>query len=219
MVTQPELIELVGSTLRRFFHDTFLSTEMLTEVDVGSGAVVAEPFELQLATGATDASSVMVYYDSAFMNPWYATLIWKMQLSSAANVFAFVGMKETTGAPTSVMVESHIGVMVENGKMYFSSADGYDQQKTEITGYEITDALLFRLDVRKLAIRPVPVQFNLFDSFRYEQLGRKWSNENDNGTSPPKDEEHYFVFYIGNTTAADKKLYVNHVTYGEIYAD
>jgi len=219
MITTDEITDMFGVQFRRFLHENFQSTEQISEATNQTAAVSSYLFELLLETGAQADSIAKIYYDYPGFNLKYGTLIMKLQLHSVADVFAFVGVKASTDDPTTDMTESHAGIMFENDSVYFSTADGDNQQKVQIPDVDPTKNILYKIEYNKMSFKPLPIWYPYFDGFRYEPAFRNWSSGQTNSSYPPENVDHYFVAYISNTTGENKKLYIKNITYGEIYAD
>lgn len=227
MVTTDEIIDLFGVQFRRFLYDNFKSTEMIGEALTQTAAITKYIFELELSTGVQEGSEARIYYNYPGFNPWYSTLMFKLQFSSMDDVFAFVGLKADTTAPTTDMTQTHIGVMFEDGDTYFSTADGTNQQKVKVSGIEVivptdpdpTRNLLYRFMQNRFSYRPLPKVYPYFDGIRTVKPARTWSSEMTNATYSPENQDHYFVAYIKNKTGYTKVLRIKHVLYGELYAD
>jgi len=219
MVTTDEITDLFGATLRRFMHENFQSTEQISEAVNQTAAVSRRLFELLMETGSQADSSAKIYYDYPGFNLKYGTMIFKLSLLSAADIFAFVGVKLNTTDPTADMTESHAGMMFENGNVYFSTADGYNQQKVRIIDVDPTNNIIYKIEYNRMRWKPLPIWYPYFDGFRYEPVFRNWSTGQTNSSYPPENIDHYFVAYIRNTTGENKKLYIRNIVYGEIYAD
>jgi len=219
MVSKEDIIELFGTSFRRFLYDNFISTEQINEAVSQTAAVTSYIGELELATGIQEASTCKIYYNRPFFNTLYGPLIWKMQLSSTSDVFVFIGLKSTADDPSFDMTESHAGFMINSGTFYFSTGDGDNQQRTPLSGFLPTNNIIYKIQGRSFFIYPLPIQYPYFDGFRYEFPVRAWSSQTTNSTYPQENQDHYFVAFIRNTTGANKYLRIKHIVYGEEYAD
>ena len=223
MVLREDVLNLLAVDFRRFLYDNFQTTETIDDSVIQTGAVNKWLSEIELTTGIQEASTAKIHYNYAAFNPWYSQLFFKARLSSIENVFAFIGFKETTDNPTHDMTESHAGLMIYNGHVYFSTGNGDDtnpnQQLTEITGMDATNVLLYRIIFDKFAYRPTPLIYPYFDGIRVVKTERLWSNDYQNGTYTPINKDHYFMAYISNDTGVEKNMKINFVLYGEEYPD
>jgi len=223
MVARSEIIDMFGVKFRRFLFDNFTSTEMLNEAVVQTGSIIKYPFELQLTTGVQTESSAKLYYKSPAFNPKYSELIIKACLSSVDNVFMFFGFKETASNPSDTMTESHAGFIVKDSKLYTSTCNGEASRTAPeqifISDIDPTNVKLFKIEYDKFSVKPLPIIYPYFDGFRTEKPERRWSKPVQNATIPPKNKDHYLMAYIENTTGAVKTLRLNHIVYGEEYAD
>ena len=218
-----EFLDMLATKFNKFLFDNFNSSENLNIAAVGTGEVTPALFDLDLRTGYLANSSALAYYSTPWFNPVYATLIIRAYLGSMADCFAFFGFKEGSNPPTFDMTESHAGIMLSGGKMYFSTARTTDeltgQQRVEITGFDMTRDFIYKIEFNKLSTQPLPQVIPYFDGFRIITPDRIWTLKQTNSTYPPWDEVHYLMFYIKNTTGADKFLKIKALTYGEEYAD
>jgi len=219
MVTQAEILELLGVDFRRFIYDQFLSTEQISEAITQTAEVTRNLCELQLSTGVQQDSECRIYYTKANFNPWYSTLIFKANLSDITDTLAFFGMKQSTSNPAWDMAESHAGFFIYEDGLYASVADGDNQQTIKLTGWTPTNNLLYKIVQNRFSLRPLPIIYPYFDGFRYEKPKRVWSPETTLSSYPPLNQDHYFVAYIKNSTGYTKVLRIKHILYGEEYAD
>ena len=219
MVNRSEIVDLFGVSFKRFLHDNFSSTEQMTDAITGSAIVTPRLFEVELSTQALQDSTAKVYYNFPGFNPFYSTLIFKLQFSSIADAWAFVGVKGSTDDPTDPMIESHAGYIFDSGKIYASTADGTNQQKILLADVIATNNILYRISSNHFSNYPLPIIYPYFDSIRVEKPTRKWSTDAILATYPPTNKDHYFVAFITNTVNKNKYLRIKHVTYGEEYAD
>ena len=219
MVTQSEIIELFGTKFRRFLYDNFSSTEMIGQAVTQTGAITTYLGECELSTGVQESSTAKIYYNKPNFNPWYSTLMFKLQFTSISDIFAFAGLKKTTEDPSLNMTESHIGLMINSGTVYLSTGDGFNQQRTKITGFDPTNNIIYRIIENRFSWYPLPIRYPYFDGFRYEKPERKWAVDTTNATYPPENQDHYFIAFIKNNVGLDKILRIKHIVYGERYAD
>jgi len=205
--------------LKIYFYDMFLSSEMLTEELTLEAYNVYDLGEIQMSTGIQANSTSNIYYERKEFNPRYSELTIKLRLDSVDDVFAFFGFRSNNTDPTASMTESHIGIMIESGKVYVSSADDDHQQKTEIISLDMTKLYEFKFLYDKLYIKPLP--------YLVEELGlpvvmdtsRKWGLLQQNSTYPPLNQMHFIEFFIKSTTNTEKNIYLNRVIYKEEYPD
>lgn len=219
MVTRSELLELLSSDFKRFIYDPFLTAESLVFTKTGTAQETRLLHELKLATGVMANSTLKCRYNNNIFNPWYSEAYWHLHLNSMKDVFAFFGFKEGVGNPTSVMTENHIGIIVEDGKMFFSSADGDNQQKVEITGIDMTTDFIYKITKSRLYTFPLPQIVPYFDEFRIITPDRVWSLRQDNSTYLFDDTVYHCMFFIENLVGSDKFFKIKKFVYGEQYAD
>jgi len=227
MVSQAEILELFGTQFRRFLYENFQSFYQIDEAVTQTGFVRKFLGETSLETGIQESSYAKITYNSAWFNPWFGELQFKLQLSSIADIFAFVGLKSTTALPTYNMTESHIGFIFYNGAVYATSADEYTQQRTylgpAVSGLNPSNNIIYKISKNTFQTYPLPVKYAYFDKMTTDQLQsmlkRKWSSATVHGANPPEDQDHYFVAYIKNSTGEDKRLLIKHILYAEEYPD
>ena len=223
MVSQDDILTLFGTDFRRFLYDNFSSTETINEAITQTGLITKYLGEIELSTGVQQSSTAKIYYNIPFFNPWYSTLMFKLQLTSLTNIFAWVGLKETAGDPTLTMTESHTALIIYNGNVYFSTGNdegaSVNYQNTIIKGVDPRNNIIYRLRENKFAFYPLPIQYPYFSGFRYEWPIRQWSTDTINDNYPPENMDHYFVAFIKNSTGFTKTLRIKHIVYGERYAD
>jgi len=218
-----ELIQELQAKYNHFLIDNFYSTENLVEVVTQTGVVTKELFELLLSTGVLQDSTVKVYYNKNRFNPHYSKAYFRVKFSVLADAFAFIGFKKETGDPTWDMTESHSGLMLHEGKIYLSTANeegvSFTQQRTEISGIDMTKDLIIMIEKNKLSTMPMPQVIPYLDTFRIIAADRVWTLKVTNNTSPPEDLTHYIMFFISNTTNNNKEVTFRHFIYEEEYAD
>lgn len=218
-----ELIEELQSKYNCFLIDQFYSTENMVEVVTQTGSVTRELFELLLTTGVQQNSTAKIYYNKNRFNPHYSKAYFRLSFLELTDTFAFIGFKKTTGDPTWVMTESHSGLMLKDGKIYLSTANelgvNHTQQRTEISGLDLTKDMIIKIEKNKLSSMPLPQIIPYFDTFNIIALDRVWTLKVTNSTSPPEDLTHYIMFFMSNTTNNNKEVTLRHFMYEEEYAD
>jgi len=223
MLSIDELIDLLAVQMRRFLYDNFQSTENIYSAVSQTGEVTTHLSELVLSTGIQEGSTAKIYYNYPAFNPKYSTLIFKLRFDSIDDVFAFIGFKGSVSDPSFNMTESHAGLMINNGNVYFSTANedplNPNQQRTRIIGIDPTNVLIYKIIYNKLLIRPTPLIYPYFDGIRAVKTERAWTQPYENGAYTPMNKDHYFVAFIKNSVGLTKRIYLNHVCYGEEYAD
>jgi len=227
MVTRDELLELLATDFNKFIYDDFnyiqnwrlFSAPGLTFAKTGSAEEDIKLLQMRMNTGIQANSTLFGYYNYNIFNPMYGKAYFHLQLSSMKNIFVFFGFKETLDLPTSAMTEKHIGIMVENNKMYLSSSDGTTQQKVEIVGLDMTRDNIYRIENDKLYTYPFPYYSPYLDNVRLITPDRIWTMRQQNSTYPPDDTAYYCCFFIKNLTGADAYINVKKFIYGEEYAD
>lgn len=218
-----EFGEFLNTGLNRFVYDNFLTTESLVSSLSGSSALQPKLFAVDLSTGIQQDSENMLSYDNNLFNPVYSQAYVRFTMPEITNCFAFIGFKQTLAAPTLDMTESHAGIIVSGGKIYWSTGGtkgtrtGYTNHS--MTGLDLARDSIFLIENSKLMYYPLPVVVPYYDSFYVKSLGRVWSLKARNTSFTPEDRAHYFVVYIKNTTGNNKSLLLKNFTYLENYVD
>ena len=205
--------------LNKYLYDNYYSTEQLNLTTTGTGYLRNNIFELSQETGVTESSISMINYSLNYFNPLYAEAVWKCYMNSMDDCFAFFGFKETLAEPTFNMTESHAGIMVSDGKLYASVADGYTQQRVEIVGIDMTRVQNYKIEYNKFYIQPLPVIEIMLGLPKVISVERVWKLQTTLSNFPPENQVHYIVQYIKNTVGADKRIVFNRFIYKEVYAD
>jgi len=209
--------------LKIYFYDMFNSTEQIEEKTTAEAYNIWEIGEITMSSGIPTGGYSMIYYNKAIFNPKYADVIFKLRLTSSKDIKAFFGFRTNITEPDINMTESHIGVLIWNvgGKtrVYLSSGNGSNQQKTEISGLDLTETYEFMLSEYGLYIRPTPKTLIIHGIPTDISVDRTWKQYTRNTTITPINTKHYLTIYIGNLTNAEKILYLNKIIYKEKYAD
>lgn len=227
MVTRAELQDLMTTGLKTWFHDCFLSSEMLDTSVTQTAAVYLGNSRLMLETGVQQDSEARANYLRAFYNPRYASLRLKLRMDDYEDVFAFWGFKSTLSAPSWGMTESHAGFMLYHGTLYFSTGNGAvlspTCQVTPITDIDPSNWLTYELAYNSARWYSLPYTVPFFDvnvlPGLKQGLTRKWSQKYVNGVSLPSDEMHYIVLYATNTTGSSRYIECQSIDYQEVYPD
>lgn len=218
-----EMIEELQKKYNCFMVDQFYSTERLQEVITQTAEITKEIFQLQLKTGIQEGSTAKVYYDLNRFNPHYSKAYFRVRFTSIEDIFAFVGFKKGYSDPALTDVASHVGLLINDGKVYLSTgneigvATGY--QNTEISGVDLTLDFIIRVENNKLSSLPLPQVIPYFDTFRIISPDRIWTLKATNSTHPPEDVVHYIMFFIKNEVNEDKRMILRHFCYAEEFAD
>jgi len=206
-----------------YFEDSFLSTETIEEVTTQDAYTNWNLAEIQMSTGVASTGSDFIYYSSKAFNPTYGELTFKLRMSSAADCFAFFGFKENLTAPTEVMAESHIGIMISGGKLYLSSASEdihhAGQERLEIVGLDMTKVYEFKIAGNKVYYKPLPQVEVYLGMPTIKTAVREWHLLGELSNYTPDNQVHYICLYIKNTTGTEKLIYLNRIIYKEAYAD
>lgn len=219
MTTKWELLDLLSTSFKRFLYDPFLSTENMILTKTGTADESRLLHDLKLSTGILEGSTLKLRYNNNIFNPWYSEAYFHLHLNSMKNVFAFFGFKESVGDPASLMTENHVGVILENEKVYFSTGDGKSQQKVEISGLNATSDYLYKIVGSKLYTFPFPQIIPYMDTFRIITPDRIWTLRQHNTTFVPEDQIYYCIYFIKNLVGEDKFIRSRKFIYGEEYAD
>ncbi|MEM2614620.1 MAG: hypothetical protein QXO15_10450 [Nitrososphaerota archaeon] len=212
-------MELLSTGFNKFLYDNFNSTESLIFTRTGSAEEEKRLMDLTLKTGIMANSTLKARYNMNIFNICYGKAYFNLYVNSVKDVFAFFGFKVTPEDPTSTMTEEHAGVMIENGKLYFSTANGSNQQKSEIIGINPTRDMIYKIEYDKLYTFPLPQTIPYFDTFHIIPQDRIWTLRQQNSTFPPKDTSYYCVFFIKNLVGKDKFIKIKKFVYGERYVD
>jgi hypothetical protein len=213
------MVEQDVENLKIYFDDCFLSTEQFEEKVTGDGYTNIYPTEALISSGIASGSTAGLYYCFKTFNPTYAELVIKLCMNTIKDCVAFWGFKSTIEEPTSTMRESHIGLMVENGKLYFTSANGDNQQKVQITGIDVTKTYMYKITNNTLFIKPLPQIETYLGLPTIKSVKMEWNKVQENKTYPPDDIVHYILFFIKNTAGTERYIRLNRVIYKEDYAD
>lgn len=211
--------ELDIEDLKIYFYDMFLTTESILERLTGDAYNEWRAGEIIMSTGIPEGGSSHLHYDNQIFNPTYAEIIFKLRLSSIADMKGFFGFRSNLTEPTIDMVESHAGILMDSGKIYFSSGDGYSQQRVEIVGLDIKKIYEFKIAFDKLYIKPLPQVEQYLGLPTIRRVERVWALVQQNSTYPPDDRYHWITLYMKNKVSAEKLLYLNRIVYKEEYPD
>lgn len=209
--------------LKTYFYDMFNSTEQINEETTEEAYNIWEIGEITMSTGIPEGGYSMIYYNKAIFNPKHADVVFKLRLTSSQDVKAFFGFRTNITEPDINMTESHIGVLVWNDggktRVYLTSGNGRNQQKTEILGLDITETYEFMISEYGLYIRPTPKTITINGTPTDITVDRTWKQYTRNTTISPINTKHYISIYIKNLTNTEKILYLNKIIYKEKYAD
>ena len=227
MVTADELQDIDTTGLKIRLHDIFTGVEQMEYAATQTGYVTIDLCDAVIDTGVQQGSTARMNYYNALFNPLYGRLLVKLRMSSASDVFAFWGFKETLAAPSWNMTESHAGFMLYNGVLYFSTGDSgtpsAHNQVTVIQDCDVTRWLVYEIEGSSGRFYSLPYTVPYFDKDVLpglkQGLLRKWSPEYKNGIVTPKDVMHYFMFYVENATGAPQQMELQFIDYAETYPD
>jgi hypothetical protein len=209
--------------LKIYFFDSFLSTEQIEESVTINGYNNWKIGEIVMSTGVGQNGSSHIFYDNKIFNPKYSELIFKLRMNSIENVKAFFGFRSNITEPEKTMTESHVGILIDSGKVYFTSAsediNNPGQQITEITGLDMTKVYEFKIAGDKLFIKPLPQVESYLGMPTIKRVEREFKLVMQNSTHGPDDQYHWITLFIKNTTNAEKLLYLNRIIYKEEYPD
>jgi hypothetical protein len=205
--------------LKTYFWDSFLSTDTMIFIYTGQGFAVGEITNLELHTGIVSPGSALMKYNRQAFNPHYSEVIFKMRFNSEENLLAFFGYEDGMGAISEDMTHSHVGIVVKDGKVYFSSADGGNQQRTEIVGLDLTKNYEFKIIKTELWVKELPQVVSYLGLPKVEYAAREWRKVAENDTYTADDKEHFLKIFIENSTNADKYITCNRIIYKEVYPD
>jgi len=206
-----------------YFFDSFLPTMQTNEIKAVNGYSETALGEIVLSTGVGQGGYDHLYYDSKIFNPKFSDLIFKLRISDLTDVKAFIGFRTNITAPDINMVESHVGILIWQvagaTKIYFSSADGVNQQKVELEGLNMEDVYEFKISFDKLYFKPLPQVESYLGMPTIKRVERVYTLLQQNSTWTAEDQVHWIALYIENTTNAERLIYLNRIIYKEEYAD
>ena len=205
--------------LKIWFYDSFLSKDQFQSVKYGTGDITFKPTEIKVSAGITTDSYSYLYYNNIAFNPKYSELILKLNINSKINVKAFWGFKKTLTEPSLNMTETHAGFLIINNKMYITSADGENQQKAQIVGFDPTKIYEYKIKYNKFYYKPLPQVITYLGLPYIERVKREWKLIQINSTYPPEDETHYIFVYVKTSEPSEKYILLNRVIYKEEYPD
>lgn len=205
--------------LKIYFFDSFLNSDQFESLTSGDAYYNHAPTDLLLNAGTVENSYIRLNYIGNNYNPLYSEIVFKLNLSSKDNIFAFWGFKKTLDAPTENMTESHAGFMIINNKVYLTTADGDNQQKVEIVTIDITKVYEYMIKFNQFSYKPLPQVEIYLGMPSISRVARVWKLLQTNSTYPPENEVHYIMMYLQNKTIIQKTLNINRIIYKEEYAD
>ena len=211
--------ELGIEELKTYFYDSFLSTESLEFENELTGYDNMSATNAEIHTGRSSPSWSLMYYDRQAFNPIYGEIIFKVRINSQENVLAFFGYLGDLTIISEDMITSHIGIIVHDGHVFFSSANGSYQEKVEIMGLDLTKVYEIKISELAISIKPLPQVISYLGLPEVEYAPREWRKIGELTTYIPKDLMHYIAAYVENSTNADKYLTFNRIIYKERYAD
>jgi hypothetical protein len=214
-----ELSKLNIEDLKTYFYDAFLSTETQEYEFEGTGYKNASATNVEIHTGRNSPSSCLMHYDRQAFNPRYGEIVFKVRINSQENVLAFFGYLSDLTIISEDMITSHVGIIIKNGHVFFSSADGSYQEKVEIMGLDLTKVYEIKISELAISIKPLPQVISYLGLPEVEYAPREWRKIGELTTYIPVDEMHYIAAYVENSTNADKYLTFNRIIYKERYAD
>ena len=223
MIEREDINTLLSTTLRRFLYDNFYSTETMNIGISGTGYAEKLLTQLTLATGMLSGSYCRMNYNFPCFNPYYSTFQACLSFDYNKDVFAFFGFKKFATEPAWNMTESHAGFMLNNpsnnGMIYTSTANDYNQERIPITELDPKRKIIYRIELNKFSYFNMPVVIPYFDGIEIEKLEKKWSVPVQNANYLPLLQDHYLVFYIENKTNQNRYMLLNKIIYTEKYAD
>jgi len=223
MVETEELLNWLAVDNNHFFYDNFQSTEQINTALTQTGFIRPLLHQFELTTGVQSGSTARAYYDMPIFNPLYSRLFVRLFMGNMKDCFMFIGFKANNDAPTFDMAESHSGIMVHEGKLYFSTAneigDTPGQQRVEITGLDMTRDYIYEIAYNALRTQPFPYRVEGLHGPYVIPVTRKWTLNQTNDVNPPADFAHYILFYIENTVGSDRYVTLRKVILWEDFAD
>jgi len=208
MTDVDELAKLLITGNKIFHYDNFAGTEHLGETLVSTGAVTRNLQSVLLETGVYSPSSARVYYTTPIFNPKLSSLFFKARFSSGSDVLAYAGFTESLANPVHDSVETHAGLLIYNGGVYFSSGHTHGTaakfRNVRISGIDPTRWLVYKISGHEFSWFPLPVVVPYFDDFIVSKPGNVWSNVTRNSDAQPLNQAHYFQAFIQNETNENK---------------
>lgn len=235
MVNQDDIQKLMTTDLKIYMDDCFLSTDQLTTAVTQTAAASLGLQNVIIQTGVQEGSAARMNYNRQMFNPLYSKLYFRVRLNSMDDIFMFAGLTTTLDTPEwtktlpmpSWAQQSHTGIMLHEGTLYFISGDGDDTnpkiQVTPIKDIDMTRWLIYKIEGYKFSWYSLPYTVPYFDKDVLPKLKqgiiRKWSTVTRNGSAIPDDVVHYLTFYVENTAGYEKIVTVQRVNYAEVYPD
>lgn len=214
---------LLSTRMNKFLFDNFISPNTLEQVVSGSGEINTRLFELSLKTGYTENSFAKAYYKNRIFNPKFGSAFIRFYLDNISDVFAYIGFMKTLSVPVFTMDESHAGIFIKDGVIYFSTGNEQGvtagHQNVALSGIDVTKDFIFNIKYDSLFTNPCPQRVPYFGTYTITTVNRIWTLKSKNTSFPPDDDLHYFVIYLKNTINMNKNLFVKAFTYGEEYVD
>lgn len=131
------IINKLITSAHRFTMTSFDTYDFMKTAVSGSGIVGQEFSSSYVATGTTANSEALEYLDSAAqsLGSGVHILMYIYSASLAGNTLGFMGVSSIllSGQTSRVLTDIHAGIFYEDGKLYASTADGTNQELTELS--------------------------------------------------------------------------------------
>jgi len=227
MAKEDELLTHFAVSPQYFILDNFMSDSHLEGSVTQTGSTSIRMCDTILDTGVQGNSTARLNYIYPLFNPLYSTLYLRARLSSLNDVFGYMGFMETLEDPTFTMTQSHAGVFFYKAvgvvQAYWSTGNGATlsptYKTTVIPNLDFSRDMIYELKGPGMRWFPLPLIQPYFARQIVKQELRKWSAPYVNSSCIPKDQAHYFVWFIKNTTNVTKQMYVVSFNYTEDMRD
>jgi len=219
MVLEDDLLKRLGVSTAYFIQDNFMSESQLQSALTGTGSASIRMCDTILSTGVMEGSTARLNYIYSLFNPLYSDLYLQVRLSALSDVLAYFGFLEDLETPTFTMTQSHAGIFVKEGVVYWSTGTGSTYKNTPITQLDPSRDIIYKFSGPSMNWYPTPLAQPYFDGVKVKTELREWSSTYLNGSNIPKDQKHYFAWYISNTTGLTKQMFIKKFTYAEDYRD
>ena len=182
-----------------------------------------QTYSFRLRTGLLSGGYSLLWHKRAIFNPRWSQSWIRIQFLQSKDFFAFVGFKETSLPPSYDMVQSHIGIMAYDGKLYLSSADGSYQQRIEVYPASLTKDRVYLINRNEIwryeppepretiSAGELPAEF-WQGHMKLKFLGKLNVYE-------VRDQFHYFVAYIESLRNVNCELELKFFMHASKYAD
>lgn len=223
MTIKDDILDAFGHASAYFLHDIFLSSEPYDTAVTGTGSVQIRMADTIMSTGILSTSTARLNYTYSLFNPRYSTVFIRERVNSMKDTLVYFGFMETLETPSLTMTQSHAGVFISDGVAYWSVGNGSSISPTyrniSMPALDFTRDIIVKQHPSGMQYYPLPVVQPYFEQQPVKSELRKWSNNYSTGSLLPKDQAHYFVWFIKNTTGIAKLAYIKNFTINEEHRD